>query len=163
MPDHGLCRSKCVARGVRIIGRRCRRHDIEWHALPIGDKGHAPDTRNIPRLPVDSATRFLDAPGARVDIIDTDITSPARGRAAGEHFRRQRQYAAYAVTIYGYLPVIHVRLTATGEIPADQRTIKGLCGIGIACHQFIPDEITLLVRHVPAPYFSRVTTGSKPP
>ena len=86
------------------------------------------------------------------NIVDPDIAQPGGARSTRSHFFGQGQNAAYLPAAARKGAIILVIKTRLLEFPAQQPAIEILGSIGIACHQFVPDEISMFVCHHSNPF-----------
>jgi hypothetical protein len=85
------CQAQCpsavgVERPARLVAGAA--HDVERHALRVGDQRHAADLGQVHRRHVDGPARRHDVGDGRVHIIDADIAEPARRHARGLRWQR---------------------------------------------------------------------------
>ena len=147
---------KDVARHALHARRRHRVHDIEGRALRIADHRDATD-RKIGSRHMDRAAVGNDRGNRRIDVGRVKIAEPARPRAAREHIGIERQHAAgiAAVAAPDHAVIDTAGRRGIGgarDRPADDGAIEARRAIGIAGHQFVPDEAALGVRHHHSPF-----------
>ena len=90
---------------------------------------------------MDLAAGLGHAAGIVIDVVDADIAQPARSGAGIARLLGQRHQPGDRRLAGEQGGVFHVALAGVLGVPADDLAIKALRGLGIAGHQFVPDEL----------------------
>ena len=92
---------------------------------------------------------MLDRCDRRVDVVDADIAEPGRPGAVLLHLVGQRQHAAGEAAVGAADHAIALEFgDRLADVPADDRVVEGLRGVGIGGHQLVPDEAAVRGRRV---------------
>ena len=131
---------------------------VDWANKPAG-LTEANPLGKVPTLVHHHGTaQFGDPCRAGIDIIDGDITCPHLACAACRHLIGQRHEAANTLAILGEGPVIHAFLPRRLEVPPQQAAIEPRRTVRVHGHQFVPQEVAVIVGHVRPPSRPAVRT-----
>ena len=132
--------ARCAQRGGLLAGCQPLEQRDHRHLRVDGD-ADAADVGDVGRFDIHGAAQTLDTGGGGVHVVDADVSEPARPHAQLPRVLRQVHDPADRGLSGGERRLGHAGHRRVPACPSPRRRRRGLGGLHVRRHQFVPDEM----------------------